>query len=552
MMKKIILFCFVLCGITTELSSQAYIVDEEFNSGATAPPNWTFSGGAFGSSTGSGNFGRNSPAPKFVLNAQVMTYTWTGVSNAPDNVWFVYRGEGSSTDCAASSILVEESSNGSAWTTVGATINTIQSSLTSAFSNALLSTTRYVRLTYTRSGTANCYIDDFKIRKSGSCSGTSPFVKLIVVEGSCTSGCEGGNELVFCQNGSTGLSVNDLELAIQTQGGTSPKGTIIGGNTINTNAIWTNNSSYTAAQLGYITSLNTTGSCAAGTFTTIPASNTIPANANFLLVTGATPTHTYNFSTVCGLGPFYVLFSNLDCTGKFSNGSCTQCYRTISLTNNATGCVNTETYTSGGSSSSGSGIGFNPTGSGWSNVTTSCNNFVVLPVDLIDFYATQNGDKTELTWIVESENALKNYLLEKSENGTDFQALESVQPRNRDGKITYTAEDLQPFEKLTYYRLSSTDIEGGVVQHRIISSNRHDKNWKAIVYQQDARLIVEFKNCLPDHTSISMLDMTGNTLFSETAASGKNTYNISDMASGLYIIHIQTPYKTENIKVVIP
>ena len=116
-MKKIILLCLLVCGVNQGVYSQTYIVDEEFNSAPTAPANWTFSGGAFGSSSGSGNFGRNAPAPKFVLNAQAMTYTWTGVSNDPDNVWFIYRGEGSAADCAASSILVEESSNGTtrAW-----------------------------------------------------------------------------------------------------------------------------------------------------------------------------------------------------------------------------------------------------------------------------------------------------------------------------------------------------------------------------------------------------------------------------------------------------
>ena len=275
---KTTLVFFMLMVSSQHLIAQVYIIDEGFNGGTTPVSGWVF-GGTITSSSGSGNFGRN--APNLTLGTSgVITYSWTGAGNTPDLVTFMYRGIGSSANCAGSSLTIQESSDNITYTVIAGTAVVIQSNFSSSFNGVLSATSRFVRITFNQLNTATCILDDFKIRKSGNCT-SNPQIQLIVIDGGCVAGCEGGNEIVVAKNGNTALSVNNLELAIQSPGGSAPKGTTIGGNSMNSSAFWTLNTTYTAAQLAYISAL--TGTCVAGTFAPIPASNLIPANANMLL-----------------------------------------------------------------------------------------------------------------------------------------------------------------------------------------------------------------------------------------------------------------------------
>ena len=528
------------------IKAQVFIIDEQFNSGTVPAAGWIFSG-AITSSSGSGNFGRN--APNITLGATgTITYSWTGGLNNPDQLTFIYRGQGSSANCGASTIIVQQSINGITWTAVSGTVLMLQSTLTSSFSGNLNSSTRYIRISFTQVGTATVYIDDFKVRKSGNCI-SNPIIKMILIDGGCSPGCEGGNEFVIAQNGNSSLAIDNLELAIQSQGGVAPKGTTIGGNATNTTAFWTKNSTYNASQLAYISAL--TGTCTVGTFIPVSATNIIPANSNMLLITGSAPTHTYNFNSACSSGPFYVVFSNLDCVGKFSNSGCTQCFRTISLMNNGTGCADTKTYTSVSSAASGVSIVFNPSTSAPTQTTTSCSNFSILPIQLIDFYATKNKSQNDIVWKVAQEENIQNYILEKSEDGTNFTELITISTNNESQIKTYTAIDDAPFNEITYYRLKTKENNGSIVTHKIISIDGNSKDWSYTHYQQANNLVLEFKNTVPKNASAEIFDLSGKQLLSSTINKTQTLINTENLSNGIYFVRLSAAYKTEHFKILI-
>ena len=531
----------------SKVEAQTFIIDEEFNSGTTPGAGWVFAG-TITSSSGSGNFGRD--APNLTLGASgVITYSWTGGGNNADLLTFIYRGNGSAANCAASSILVEESVNGITWTTLLGTAVQIQSSITSSFKGTVSSTSRFIRLTYNQGGTATCYIDDLKIRKAGNCAG-DPLLKMILIDGGCVAGCEGANEFVVAQNGNSPMAIDDLELSIQSPGGASPKGTVIGGNATNTTSIWTKSATYTGAQLAYITAL--TGTCSAGTAIPVSATNIIPANANMILITGSSPTANYNLNTTCSTGPYYVVFANLDCTGKFSNSGCTQCYRTISLMNNGTGCVDTKTYTSVSSGSSGTSIVFNTGNGAPTETATACNNFAVLPIELLDFYATKNGASNAVAWKVADEGLVRYYTLEKSNNGLDFIEISTIVPVNGSAYYKdYSLVDDAPFEEITYYRLSTIENNGNARYYNTISIENNSAEWNYNHYQKENAFIVEFKKSIPENGQINLYDMSGSLLLEEKIETAKEALYVGNISSGIYLVKIVTPYKTESFKAVI-
>ncbi len=539
----------------TKSWGQVFIIDENFNGGTTPGAGWVYAG-TITSSSGTGNYGRIGPNLTIAGASPAITYSWTGGANNPDLVSFLYRNVGGSiANCAASSLLVEESTNGAAWTTVSGTTLKIQSSITSQFKGMLLSTTRYVRVSFTPVGGISCTFDDFKIRKAGNCT-SDPKINMVLINGGCTAGCEGGNEVVFAQNGNTALSISDLSLYIQGAGTTG--GTVVSGtNTANSTIIWTKNSSYNATQLSYITAL--TGTCSAGTFIPLPAGDVIPPNARMLLYLGqnasGVPTATYNFNTICGLGPFYVTFATYDCVGKLSNSGCTQCFRTITLMNNATGCVDTQTYTSISSGAAGTSIVFDPISGSPSETQTTCNNFTILPLELIDFYATKEDKQNDIVWKVAEETNVESYMIEKSEDGINFSLLENkALNHNKTDQAsikTYSVVDENPFEDYTYYRLGTKGKDGSIQYHKIISVDEKSTDWGTNHYQKEENLVIDFKNSVPKNSNVSLFDLSGKLLAEKEVKDARTTIGTQELAEGLYFIKVQSPYKTENFKIII-
>lgn len=537
-MRSVIVIVFIFL---IEIScSQTFIVDDGFDNGTTLQSGWTNSGGLT-SSSGSGNFGKNAPNIVLNTNAQVMTYSWTGASNDPDNLTFCYRAiSGTAGDAASSSILIEESQNGLVWSILF-TINTIQSNITSYCSINLSSTTRFIRLRYNRSGSCNTAIDDFRIRKLGSCSGVGAKLNMVNVNGGCTAttSCEGAHEIFFFTNGSSALNVNDIELGLSGPGGPTPKGTTIGPNATNTTAIWTNNAAYSATQIAYVSALNTVSGCSPGTFTIVPSTDLIPANARFLLFSGASPTHTFNFGSICSLGPFYVVFSNLDCTGKLGNGSCTQCYRTIHFSDNATGCVDTRTYTAGSSSNAGDGLVFDPNSTSWSNNSSNCNNFVALPIELLNFTAHKNNSAVSLNWSTATESNSSYFAVERSTDAMSFESIGIVEGAgNSNVKRSYEFSDTEPFQALAYYRLKLTDQDGSYRYSNIIAYDPKAENELLLFPNPSNNGKITLRHDYEKGSSnfIKVMDYSGKTIHEQEILSNSTELELSAFKKGVYIL----------------
>ena len=182
---------------------------------------------------------------------------------------------------------------------------------------------------------------------------------------------------------------------------------------------------------------------------------------------------------------------------------------------------------------------------------TNCNQ--VLPISLIDFYASQNGDKNDLFWKVALEEGIKSYVIEKSEDGIYFSELTRVYNNNthRDQNKNYTAEDTYPFSGISYYRLSTIESDGSIKHYKIIDLDRNNKSWKPFVFQQNDHLLLEFKNYFPKHATIMLYDVVGRLIFTADVENEQTQIDVSAIEEGIYVLNILTPYKTENSKIII-
>ncbi|MBS1594807.1 MAG: T9SS type A sorting domain-containing protein [Bacteroidetes bacterium] len=289
----------------------------------TTPTGWTDNAGGnyattFACSTNDGG--------KFATTADNYIVNF---SSQAGTVSFTTKATATPTGC---SLLLQESSNGSTWTTVSGTI-TLSTSCTSYGPFTLLSTSRYVKWTYTKSGSVNLTIDDVSITSgcttpTVSISGTTPGCGSITLTASGTS----GNTYVWSNSGgststATYSSSGTYSVTATNSGCTAsaskaivvnsnPTLSISGTTTAcgivsltasgtGTSYVWsggssTNTAANTFSSTGTYTVTSTLGSC------TATASQSITVNPNpTLSISGTTPGCTSVTLTASGTGTGY-------------------------------------------------------------------------------------------------------------------------------------------------------------------------------------------------------------------------------------------------------
>ncbi|CAN5277090.1 hypothetical protein BH09BAC2_BH09BAC2_02280 [soil metagenome] len=84
-----------------------------------------------------------------------------------------------------------------------------------------------------------------------------------------------------------------------------------------------------------------------------------------------------------------------------------------------------------------------------------------LPVSLVSFTGRLNNSVVELNWKTASEYNFKNYVVEKSADGSNFVNFSEVAPRgNANTAADYATVDRYPYPQYSYYRLKSVNTDG--------------------------------------------------------------------------------------------
>lgn len=108
------------------------------------------------------------------------------------------------------------------------------------------------------------------------------------------------------------------------------------------------------------------------------------------------------------------------------------------------------------------------------------NNLVVgfdgfgnpLPVTLLDFKANQVGSTVELHWSTATEINNDYFTLERTQDAIQFEEFISIGGAGNSLTVQqYTAVDNQPYNGLSYYRLTQTDYDGTVKYSGLIKIN---------------------------------------------------------------------------------
>jgi hypothetical protein len=386
-----------------------------------------------------------------------------------------------------------------------------------------------------------------------------PVITAVVIDscpGTPTVCSEGLSEAIFVTNGSSTINATSSANA-------SANFTVRYGS----NPTYSSNNTLTDGfvnNIAAITCLNSSVGCG-GIFINA-LGTTIPAFAKIMLVRSdfccPTSSGQTDFQNLCSAGvPIYVLFSNdinILSNGTYKNGPFSTCpdeFRYFSLSTAGSGCSAFNAYYDAcllTNQADGDYVAFTSSAGAASYGNSGCTiPFALLPIELIDFYATKNNDVNDVFWKVGSEENVLYYTIDKSNNGIDFKELTTVFVSSNSQSKTYNVVDQEPFSDITYYRLGTKEKNGKDYFYKIISVNEKSDDWKCNHYQQEQNLVIEFKNSVPKHSSISLFDLSGKLLAEEEVNNSQTKINVQNFAEGIYFVRITTPYKTENFKIII-
>ena len=186
-------------------------------------------------------------------------------------------------------------------------------------------------------------------------------------------------------------------------------------------------------------------------------------------------------------------------------------------------------------------------GTGADNQGIMQNAFGVLPLKLIDFSASKNNEKVELQWKAQNQINVAHFEIQRSTNGTSFNAIGNKQAiLNNQSINSYTFTDLQPIPGVHYYRLRMIDNDGSFTYSKILMiKGNHQSNEKLGIYPNPAttQATLYIKSEKSGFAAVHLLNMKGAVVLKHhlQVVNGENALslnNFSNLPAGVYNVQL--------------
>jgi dienelactone hydrolase len=178
----------------------------------------------------------------------------------------------------------------------------------------------------------------------------------------------------------------------------------------------------------------------------------------------------------------------------------------------------------------------------------TCSNFPscnVVPVRLINFTGTQLGKTVQLKWRAENETGLKSYIIEKSDDGQNFQALLQQNAKGLQAINSYDKYDPYPYDVWSFYRLKMLAADGSFSFSQIIRvSSKQDAVIVEQLFPNPAKGTTVIKIYSPSrqNTQLQIVTLTGQILQKQSVPLNKGSQllpvPLSQLAAGYYLIRL--------------
>lgn len=195
-------------------------------------------------------------------------------------------------------------------------------------------------------------------------------------------------------------------------------------------------------------------------------------------------------------------------------------------------------------------------GTGYYFSLGSINNITTpLPISLLQFSVALNeNDEADCMWSTSTETNNDFFTLEKSANGKSWTFVAQVPGMGNSTSFTpYQHTDPQPFDGITYYRLSQTDFNGDQKYLGIKAVKLSRGKWSSIqVYPNPAHTNLTVKSQQKTSGLMTIRSSVGQDVYRTVwTEQSEVIVDVSQFAKGVYFVDCQFGHQNEVIKVVV-
>lgn len=188
---------------------------------------------------------------------------------------------------------------------------------------------------------------------------------------------------------------------------------------------------------------------------------------------------------------------------------------------------------------------FNPGTTAWTLASTTANN--PLPITLVAFNARPEGNTVRLEWTTASEYRNVLFVVERSENGFDFERILDVPGAfNSDVTLNYTQLDQLPLAGLSYYRLRQVDADGASTVSPAVAVLFGGLEERPLVIFGNGTALTAVHGFAAGST-YALLDMTGRLIAGgKTTQDGRTDLDGALLSRGTYLLRLSNGDRTES------
>ncbi len=170
----------------------------------------------------------------------------------------------------------------------------------------------------------------------------------------------------------------------------------------------------------------------------------------------------------------------------------------------------------------------------------------ILPVELLDFYATKKENDVQLTWSTASEINNAGFTIERSSDAIHWDKISFITGKGTStNKTNYSYLDLKALEneRVLYYRLKQQDFNEAFKYSnlRVVENNTPDIF--VAITPQPAKDVLQISTSLNSGYHFSILGGAGNELLKGQVNGNKETLNVSQLPAGTYYLRIMVDNK---------
>ncbi len=167
----------------------------------------------------------------------------------------------------------------------------------------------------------------------------------------------------------------------------------------------------------------------------------------------------------------------------------------------------------------------------------------VLPVELAYFEAKKMEDNTLLNWATYSEFENETYVIERSANGSNFEAIDELNGAGTTIEyLSYEYQDENPMNGVNYYRLRMIDFAGESTFSPVTTIEFESLDAEIKLFPNPVVDYVSINFSQSTSASVTIYNLSGQIIRQMSTSNYDNKLIIetNDLESGQYFINIQT------------